>query len=296
MACSPPDRLHHSPAFVHRVIRDQSATDRLTVTGAGALAVNAAGTASIQATAAVTLSSSGAAASVISAQDVTLAATSGTLTLTGATGVTINTGAATGAVAGAVSIRAATTATTGSHVTITGGATTGGSHVGGAVSISGGAVTGGSSTGGDVVIAGGVGTSAGGNVEVRAGAGGTDGLIKLADGTGTSRVEVTATGTVNLKGDTTFEEGIITQKRIAWSGVYSVAAAATLSWDAADYAVVLITSDSTVDNNDITVTGTPIDGQMITIINQDEQATQGDIVVPSGETKLVVYYSGTWYA
>ena len=144
------------------------------------------------------------------------------------------------------------------------------------------------------MVAGGAGSNTGGTVQLRPGDGPTDGEVLLLDGTGTTRMTV-AGSSVTVSGDATFEEDLITQKRISWQGVHTVAAAATISFNAEDYAVIVITDEGSNQANAITVGGTPVDGQLLTVINNDAHDTSGDIVVPANEARLAVYYSGTWY-
>lgn len=279
---------------MHSKILDTSNNAIVTVTGDGALSMEAQSTLTLSSTGGVTLTSD-TTATVSGQGDVVVKSEGGDLTLTGDTGVTIQSAAVTGATAGAVSIQAGESTTSGAHLTVTGGATTSASHTGGAVSITGGAVTGATADGGSVIMVGGAGTNTGGNVEIRPGDGSTDGKVLLKDGAGTTRVTVETDGSVTVAGDTTFSETVSMSKRFALAGVTTKSAGNTITWAAADFAVVIITSDSTVDSNTVSVTGTPVDGQVMCVINNDEQDTAGDIVVPTGDTKFAVYYSGTWY-
>ena len=59
----------------------------------------------------------------------------------------------------------------------------------------------------------------------------------------------------------------------------------------------IVTDDGAVWPNDINVAGTPLDGQLYVVVNNDAQATSGAFTVASGAKEAFIYSAdtGSWH-
>lgn len=204
--------------------------------------------------------------------------------------------------AAAVTIQAGGDDAAAGAVTVRGGKTTASPGVAGHARINGGENTNGGSTGGSVVVAGGEGITAakGGNLLIRGGVGtAANGEVRLeAPGTpNTIGMKVAGDGSIEFLTETTLES----TATAAGNWVMEVVAIeagpeiGVIVDHESGTPLVHITDDGDgASDNYVRVLGTERDGELLVIFNEDDNATTGDIVCPSGEVCAFTYYSG-WF-
>jgi len=153
------------------------------------------------------------------------------------------------------------------------------------VVITGGDGSGATSTGGDVIIQAGTGSDAA-----------KRGIISLRDGAGNEVINVAADGDVTLSTPVTVDLRTTFNAGVVFGATTTKTPAATINIDTdTDTVVVVSNAAGGGTANALTDGGTPADGQLLVVINLDDDATSGIAAVPAGETRWLIHISGTWY-
>lgn len=186
----------------------------------------------------------------------------------------------------------------GGTVSITGGVSQDG--VGGPVAITGGIPRNGVAKGGTVSIFGGAGDGTvglGGDVAIRGGDANTPGAVKLLAGDETPSLTVHGSGVVEASA---ISHMLVHSMQTITGRVVAVPDGGLRECDCeAGYVCMLAVTPAT---NLVRISGNPVDGQTLVVVNQDDQPTTlvwsqsvGSVVVGAERVAFLVFYGVRWY-